>query len=87
MFRTPVDGFVPDFLRAQNMVRVSGSSSYPGFELPSVKLQWMYDGNPGEIDFGSSYREVRVSEGSSYGESTVLELRLSQNPAKWWRIE
>ena len=22
MFRTPVDGFFPDFLRAQNMVRV-----------------------------------------------------------------
>ena len=34
----------------------------------------MYDGNPGEIDFGSSYREVRVSEGSSYRESTVLLL-------------
>ena len=32
----------------------------------------MYDGNPGEIDFGSSQREVRVSEGSSYRESTVL---------------
>ena len=26
----------------------------------------MYEGNPGEIDFGSSKREVRVSEGSSY---------------------
>ena len=32
----------------------------------------MFDGNPGEIDFGSSQREVRVSEGSSYRESTVL---------------
>ena len=31
----------------------------------------MYDGNPGEINFGSSYKEVRVSEGSSYRESTV----------------
>ena len=31
----------------------------------------MYDGNPGEIDFGSSYHEVRVSKGSSYRESTV----------------
>ena len=34
----------------------------------------MYEGNPGEIDFGSSYiaRGVRVSEGSSYyRESTV----------------
>ena len=26
----------------------------------------MYEGNPREIDFGSSKREVRVSEGSSY---------------------
>ena len=34
----------------------------------------MFDGNPGEIDFGSSWREVRVSEGSSYGESTVIWL-------------
>ena len=25
-----------------------------GFELPRVKLQWMHDGNPREIDFGSS---------------------------------
>ena len=31
----------------------------------------MYDGNPGKIDFGSSQHEVRVSEGSSYRESTV----------------
>ena len=31
----------------------------------------MYDGNPGEIDIGSSLREVRVSEGSSYRESTL----------------
>ena len=34
----------------------------------------MYDRNPGEIDFGSSLREVRVSKGSSYRESTVLVL-------------
>ena len=31
------------------------------FELSRVKLQLMYEGNPREIDFGSSYREVRVS--------------------------
>ena len=31
----------------------------------------MYDGNPGEIDFGSSLSEVRVSKGSNYRESTV----------------
>jgi len=35
----------------------------------------MYDGNPGEIDFGSSYREVRVSQGSSYRESTVCTVQ------------
>ena len=35
----------------------------------------MYDGNPGEIDFGSSLREVRVSEGSSYRESTVIRIK------------
>ena len=34
----------------------------------------MYDGNPGEIDFGSSQREVRISEGLSYRESTVFSL-------------
>ena len=48
----------------------------------------MYDGNPEEIDFGSSYREVRVSEGSSYWESTVhhtttLFLHLIRGPIKW----
>ena len=31
----------------------------------------MYEGNPGEIDFGSNKREVRVSEGSSCRKSTV----------------
>ena len=35
----------------------------------------MYNGNLGEIDFGSSWCEVRVSEGSSYRESTVIEKR------------
>ena len=68
MFRTPVDDFFPDFIRAQNMIRVIEGkiiwkmtwretkigSNYREFELPRVKLQWMYDGNPGEIDFGSS---------------------------------
>ena len=36
----------------------------------------MYDGNPGEIDFGLSKREVRVREGLSYRELTeVLKYR------------
>ena len=36
----------------------------------------MYDGNPGEIDFGSSEREVPVSESSSYRESTVVFMQI-----------
>ena len=46
----------------------------------------MYDGNPGEIYFGSSYREVRVCEGSSYRESTVendpINVSLGEKRAK-----
>ena len=49
-----------------------GGSSYRGFQLWKVKLQQMYDENPGAID-GSSKRELfRVSEDSSYRESTVV---------------
>ena len=46
----------------RKLVRVSGR-----FELPRVKLQKMYDGNPGEIDFGS----IKLARGSSYRKSTV----------------
>ena len=35
--------------------------SYRGFRLLRVKLQQMYEGNPGEIDFVSSYHEVQVA--------------------------
>ena len=41
MFRTPVDGFFPDFLRAQNMVRVIEGKSIE-------KMTW------GETKIGSS---------------------------------
>ena len=41
----------------------------------------MYEGDPREIDFGWSLREVRVSEGSSYRESTVFrKLLLTSAP-------
>ena len=42
----------------------------------------MQDGNPGEIDFGWSWRQVRDSEGSSYWESTVeiIQLQISRLP-------
>ena len=47
-------------------------SSYRGYELSRVKLQYMYDGIQGKINFGSNEREIRVSEGSSYRESIVV---------------
>ena len=51
-----------------------GGSSYRGFKLPTVKLLviCMTEIQAREIDFDSSYREVRVSEGASYRESTVF---------------
>ena len=48
MFRTPVDGFIPDFLRAQNIVRVidgtGGNENW--FELAGVRVieSWSYRG-------------------------------------------
>ena len=41
----------------QKLLRVSER-----FELPRVKLQSLYEGSPGEIDFGSSYRESTVQQ-------------------------
>ena len=61
-----------DLKGSKNYFELAGASSYGGFKLPRVKLPSMYERNPGEIDFGSSKHEVRVSEGSSYLESTVF---------------
>ena len=36
----------------KNYFELAGGSSYPGFALPRVKLQLMYEGNRGEIYFG-----------------------------------
>lgn len=33
----------------------------------------MYGGNPGEINFGSSKREVQISKGPSYQEPAVVD--------------
>ena len=54
-----------------NYLELARGSSHRGFELPRVKLQEKNEGNRVETDFGSRWREVRVSEGSSYRESTV----------------
>ena len=40
----------------------------------TILLQYMYDENPGKIDFGSNERKFQVSEASSFRESTVLTL-------------
>ena len=42
----------------------------------------MYEGNPEGIDFGSSSREIRVSVGSSYRESTVEERKQKKEREK-----
>ena len=38
----------------RKLVQVSGSLSYQGLEVLRVKLQSMYNRNPGEINFGLS---------------------------------
>ena len=46
----------------------------PDFRSPEVGISArvkLHEGNPGEIDFSSSKREVRVGEGLSSWESTV----------------
>ena len=54
MFRTPVDGFFPDFLRAQNMVQViEGKIIIIGNDLK---------GNENRFELVG----VRIIEGSSY---------------------
>ena len=40
---------------------LKGNINYSEFELPTVKLQYMYEGNSGEIDVGSNYRESTVT--------------------------
>ena len=54
MFRTPVDGFFPDFLRAQNMVRV--------IEGKIIIIENDLRGNENWFELA----RVRVIEGSSY---------------------
>ena len=67
MFRTPVHCFFRlfnrskhgssyrnDLRRNKHYFELAEGSSYRGFELPKVKLEEMYEGNPREIDFGSS---------------------------------
>ena len=53
MFQTPVDGFFPDFLRAQNVVRVIEGKIYIENDLRGNKNWFELAG-------------VRVIEGSSY---------------------
>ena len=53
----------------KNYFNLAGVSSYRGFELPRINYS---KGNLGEIDSGSSQHKVRVSEVSSYLESTVV---------------
>ena len=64
-----------DLRENKNYFELAEGSSYRGFELPRVKLQWMYGGNPG----------VRVSERLSYREPTVYMLEVYRALQKWLR--
>ena len=53
--------------------QLAGGSSYRGFELSRpVKLQYMYEANPEEIDFGSSYRGFNIIGINFYSASLHL---------------
>ena len=54
MFRTPVDGFFPDFLRAQNMIRV--------IEGKIIETENDLRGNENWFELAG----VRVIEGSNH---------------------
>ena len=43
----------------------------PSAGVKTTRFRLMYEENPGETDFGSSWREVPVDGGSSCRESTV----------------
>ena len=60
-------------VRVRAGVRVIEGSSYRGQNYSDA----------GEIDFGSSKREFRVSEGSSYLESTVFRDDLVKVWRRW----
>ena len=49
-----VNSYRNDLRGNKNCFELVGGLSYQGFVLPRVKLQLMYEGNPGEINFGSS---------------------------------
>ena len=68
-----------DLRENKNYFELEGGSCYLGFELPRVKLQQMYEENPGKIDFGSSSREFRVSKGRVIGSQLYTVLRTRAN--------
>ena len=42
--------YINDLKENKDYFDVAGGSSYGEFELPRVKLQYIFDGNPGDID-------------------------------------
>ena len=55
----------------ENWFEFAGVSSNRGFEKSRLKLQCSSEANPRETTTGSSYREVRETEGSRNRDSTV----------------
>ena len=56
----------------ENWFEFAGVSNNRGFEKLGVKLQCQGQANPREMTTGSSYREVRKTEGLRNRDSTVL---------------
>ena len=56
----------------ENWFEFAGVSNNRGFEKLGVKLQYQSEANPRETTTGSSYREVRETEGSRNRDSTVF---------------
>ena len=74
MFRTPEDGFFPDFLRAQNIVRVIEGKIIK-------KMSW------GETKIGSSYQEFELSRFRVMeGKITVNVWRQSRGNRFWFEL-
>ena len=70
----------------ENWFELAGVRDIMGFELPRVKLQWMYNGNPGEIDFGwvnARFKLVRIwvvgSRLYNHAASCYSRTKLSRN--------
>ena len=67
---------------SKSWFELSGVSRNRGFEKLGVKLESLSEANPRETRFGSTYREVRETEGSRNRDSTVLFIIINKTVNK-----